>query len=78
MIVQGWSVANGNNSYKKNPKITKHPEMVGVKNGEKLMTVRFDETDNDDPYAELNRRVQKLKYQELFDEPSTFEDEEDV
>ena len=48
--------------------------MKGVKKGDGLMVVSFDEMPDDD-YNELYGRIQKLKMEELFEEPSKYEDE---
>jgi hypothetical protein len=48
--------------------------MKGVKKGDELMVVSFDEMPDDD-YNELYGRIQKLKMEELFEEPSKYEDE---
>jgi hypothetical protein len=42
--------------------------------GDELMVVSFDEMTDDD-YNELYGRIQKLKMEELFEEPSKYEDE---
>ena len=66
--------------YQENPKVKGHPEMKGIKKGDGLMVVRFDDLDNtsDDKYDELYKRIHKQKMEELFHEPSTFEDENDT
>ena len=40
------------------------------------MTLKFDRTPEAN-YHELAERIQKVKMEELFDEPSTYEDEPD-
>ena len=42
--------------------------------GDGLVVVNFDEMPDDD-YNELYGRIQKLKMEELFEEPSKYEDE---
>ena len=45
--------------------------------GDGLMVVSFDEIPDDD-YNELYGRIQKLKMEELFEEPSKYEDDEEL
>jgi len=59
--------------YQQNPKVKNHPEMKGVKKGDLLMVVRF----TDEDYSELSERIRRQKLDELFEEPSTYEDELD-
>ena len=73
MIAQGWMIMNAHNGYSKSPKV-KHPEMNDVKPGDPLLVVRF----TDEDIEQLQRRVLQQKIDELFEEPSTYEDEEDV
>jgi hypothetical protein len=75
MVIQGWMVVHESHGYRENPKVKGHPEMKGVKKGDGLMVVNFDNMPNDD-YNELYNRIQKLKMEELFEEPSKYEDEE--
>jgi hypothetical protein len=75
MVIQGWMVVHESHGYRENPKVKGHPEMRGVKKGDGLMVVNFDKMPDDD-YNELYNRIQKLKIEELFDEPSTRENEE--
>jgi len=72
MIVQGWMIMNAQNGYTKSPKV-KHPEMNDVKPGDPLLVIRFTEEDEE----QLQRRVLQQKMDELFEEPSTYEDEDD-
>ena len=62
--------------YRENPKVKGHPEMKGVKKGDGLMTVNFNRLPDED-YNALYSRIQKLKMEELFEEPSSYEDEND-
>jgi protoporphyrinogen oxidase len=82
MIAQGWMISNESNGYRADPKVKWHPEMSGVRKGDKLMTVRFGEPNEEDSsdadLSELYERIQKQKMAELFEEPSTYEDEEDT
>jgi len=77
MVIQGWMIMNESHGYQENPKIKGHPEMKGVKKGDGLMVVSFDEMPDDD-YNELYGRIQKLKMEELFEEPSKYEDDEEL
>jgi hypothetical protein len=74
MVIQGWMVVHESHGYRENPKVKGHPEMKGVKKGDGLMVVNFDNMPDD--YNELYNRIQKLKMEELFEEPSKYEDEE--
>ena len=72
MIVQGWMIMNAQYGYSKSPKV-KHPELNDVKPGDPLLVLRITEED----IEHLQRRVLQQKIDELFEEPSTYEDEED-
>jgi len=72
MFVQGWMIMNAHHGYSKSPKV-KHPELNDVKAGDPLLVLRITEED----LEELQRRVLQQKIDELFEEPSTYEDEED-
>ena len=72
MIAQGWMIMNAHNGYSKSPKV-KHPEMNDVKPGDPLLVVRF----TDEDIEQLQRRVLQQKIDELFEEPSTYEDDDD-
>jgi hypothetical protein len=72
MIAQGWMIMNAHHGYSKSPKV-KHPEMNDVNAGDPLLVVRF----TDEDIKQLQRRVLQQKIEELFEEPSTYEDEED-
>jgi hypothetical protein len=72
MIVQGWMIMNAHRGYSKSPKV-KHPELNDVKPGDPLLVVKF----TDEDIEQLQRRVLQQKIDELFEEPSTYEDEED-
>lgn len=76
MFIQGWMVINESHGYRENPKVKGHPEMKGVKKGDGLMVVNFNQMPDED-YNELYNRIQRLKMEELFEEPSAYEDEED-
>jgi hypothetical protein len=72
MVIQGWMVMNAYYGYSKSPKV-KHPEMNDVKAGDPLLVLRITEEDLD----ELQKRVLQQKIDELFEEPSSYEDEDD-
>ena len=72
MFVQGWMIMNAHRGYSKSPKV-KHPELNNVKAGDPLLVVRFTEED----LQELHQRILQQKMDELFEEPSTYEDEEE-
>ena len=72
MVIQGWMVMNAHYGYSKSPKV-KHPELNDVKAGDSLLVVRF----TDEDLQELHERIIQQKMNELFEEPSTYEDEED-
>ena len=72
MFVQGWMIINAHLGYSKSPKV-KHPELNNVKIGDPLLVIRFTEED----LKELQERIRQQKMNELFEEPSTYEDEED-
>jgi len=72
MIAQGWMIMNAQNGYTKSPKV-KHPEMNDVKPGDTLLVIRFTEEDEE----QLQRRVLQQRMDELFEEPSTYEDDDD-
>jgi len=65
-------IMNAHYGYSKSPKV-KHPELNDVKPGDPLLVVRFTEED----LQELQKRVLEQKMEELFEEPSTYEDEEE-
>ena len=72
MFIQGWMIMNAHHGYSKSPKV-KHPEMNDVKPGDSLLVVRITEED----LEQLQRRVLEQKMEELFEEPSTYEDDDD-
>jgi len=65
-------IMNAHYGYSKSPKV-KHPELNDVKAGDPLLVVKFTEED----LQELQKRVLEQKMEELFEEPSTYEDEEE-
>jgi 1-acyl-sn-glycerol-3-phosphate acyltransferase len=72
MFIQGWMIMNAYYGYSKSPKV-KHPELNNVRVGDPLLVIRFSNED----LEKLQERIQKQKMEELFEEPSTYEDEED-
>jgi hypothetical protein len=73
MVIQGWMIIHESHGYRENPIVKGHPEMKGFKKGDGLLVVKFTEED----LQELQRRVLQQKIDELFEEPSTYEDEDD-
>ena len=74
MFVQGWMILHETYGYQENPKVKKHPEIEEIKGDTVvLMAVKF----TDEDLQELQKRVLQQKIDELFEEPSTYEDEED-
>lgn len=73
MFVHGAIIMKELHGYRQDPKVKRHPEMIGLKKGDLLMTVKF----TDEDYSQLSERIQKQKLDELFEEPSTYEDEID-
>ena len=73
MFIHGVIIMRELHGYQQNPKVKNHPEMKGVKKGDLLMVVRF----TDEDYSELSERIKRQKLDELFEEPSTYEDELD-
>jgi len=63
---------NAHHGYSKSPKV-KHPELNDVKVGDPLLVIRF----TDEDLQELQQRVLQQKIDELFEEPSSYEDEDD-
>ena len=71
--IHGVIIMRELHGYRRNPKVKGHPEMIGCKKGDLLMVVKF----TDDDYQELMGKVQRQKMEELFEEPSSYEDELD-
>ena len=77
LFVQGWMIINYRNGYSVHPEV-KHPEMRNVQKGDPLLTAKIKmENLSEDQYKLLQNRINELKMNELFDEPSTYEDEEE-
>ena len=72
MFIQGWMIMNAHCGYSKSPKV-KHPELNDVKAGDPLLVIKF----TDEDLEKLQQRILKQKMDELFEEPSTYEDEND-
>jgi len=73
MVIHGIIVMKETHGYIKCPEYKIHPEMRGVKAGEELIVMKLE----DDDLKELQDRILKQKMEELFEEPSTYEDELD-
>ena len=73
MIVSGWMITHESYGYRENPKVKGHPEMKGVRKGDGLLVVKF----TDEDYQELQDIIMRQKMDELFEEPSSYEDEND-
>jgi hypothetical protein len=73
MVINGWMIIHESHGYRENPKVKGHPEMKGVRKGDGLLVVRF----TDDDLQELQERIMQQKMNELFEEPSSYEDEDD-
>lgn len=76
LAIQGWMIMNGAFDYRKDPKIpptNNHPEMNDHKPGDGLLFAKFDNLDVEN----LRLEAAKMKMDELFQEPSSFEDEDD-
>ena len=77
MFIQGWMVLHEQHGYQENPKYKKHPEIEEIKGDTGvLMGVTFNQ-EPEDEFSELHARIHQLKMQELFEEPSSYEDEDD-
>lgn len=73
MLIHGWMVMYEKHGYQENPKYKGHPEMKGVRKGDGLLVVKF----TDEDFQELQERIIQQKMNELFEEPSTYEDEDE-
>jgi capsid portal protein len=73
LVIHGLIVMKETHGYIKCPEYKIHPEMRGVKAGEELIVMRLDDED----LKELHERILRQKMEELFEEPSTYEDELD-
>lgn len=47
LALQGFSVMKERNDYRKDPKYKDHPEMKGVRKGDRMLIVSFDVSDKD-------------------------------
>jgi len=73
MFIQGWMIIHEKHGYTERPNLKRHPEIAEMKGDTGvLMTVKFQP---DEDYEILKERIEKIKMEELFDEPSTYEDE---
>lgn len=73
LVIHGIIVMRETHGYIKCPEYNLHPEMRGVKAGEELIVMKL----KDEDLKELQERILKQKMEELFEEPSTYEDELD-
>jgi hypothetical protein len=76
LAIQGWMVMSERYGYYKNselPPSNNHPEMNGYRPGEKLLVAKFD----DYKFDQLAEKALRKKMEELFHEPSSFEDDDD-
>jgi hypothetical protein len=73
MVINGWMIIHESHGYRENPKVKGHPEMKGVRKGDGLLVVKF----TDEDYQELQDIIMRQKMDELFEEPSSYEDEND-
>jgi len=76
LVVQGWMVMTERYGYYKShdiPPSNGHPEMNDYKLGDKLLVAKFD----DYSYNQLSKKAFQNKMEELFSEPSSYEDEND-
>jgi len=73
LLIHGYIIMNEVSGYQQDPSVKKHPEMKNVKKGEKLLVINF----TDDDLIGLYKRIEDQKLQELFEEPSTYEDDLD-
>lgn len=77
MVIQGWLIIHERHGYTERPNIKRHPEISEMKGDTGvLMTVNFDRLPDDD-YHQLQKRIDKMKLDELFDEPSNYYDYEE-
>lgn len=77
LTVQGWLVMNelfGYKKYNNIPSTNDHPEMLECKPGDKLLVAKFEDYN----FIKLRERINKKKMEELFEEPSTYEDEDEL
>jgi hypothetical protein len=73
MIVNGWAITHEFCGYSKSPRTKRHPEMKEVRKGDELLVIKF----TDEDYRELQEIIMRQKMDELFEEPSSYEDEDD-
>jgi len=71
LVIHGMIVMKETHGYIKCPEYKIHPEMRGVKAGEELIVMKLE----DDDLKALQKMILQRKMEELFEEPSTYEDE---
>jgi hypothetical protein len=76
LAIQGWMIMTERYGYYKSSEIPPsngHPEMNDYKAGDKLLVAKFD----DYRYNKLSQAAFQKKMEELFSEPSSYEDDDD-
>jgi hypothetical protein len=76
LAIQGWMIMSERYGYYKSSEIPPsngHPEMNNYKPGDKLLVAKFDDYD----YNRLSQAAFQKKMEELFHEPSSYEDDDD-
>lgn len=75
LVIQGWMIMTERYGYYKSseiPPCNGHPEMDNYKPGDKLLVAKFD----DYSYNKLSQAAFQKKMEELFSEPSSYEDDD--
>jgi hypothetical protein len=76
LAIQGWMIMTERYGYYKSSEIPPsngHPEMNDYRPGDKLLVAKFD----DYGYNKLSHAAFQKKMEELFSEPSSYEDDDD-
>lgn len=83
-FLQALMIASEKNGYQQTPSVKSHPEIEEMRGSGVLLGVSFPgptpelpELDENDPYKVLQRKAFEKKIEELFEEPSTYEDDDD-
>ena len=86
LIIQGWVISSEKGGYTNRPDRKRHPEIdelegdTGVLMVAKISGPRPElppDDEEDESYKLLRDRINRQKMEELFDEPSSFEDDND-
>jgi len=86
LIIQGWMISSEKGGYTNRPDRKRHPEIdelegdTGVLMVAKISGPRPElpsDDEEDESYKLLRDRINRQKMEELFDEPSSYEDEDD-